>query len=162
MKYETCMDKTWQNYEEVATYLLDQFAHEFGLGRVEGKQTIAGARSGTQWEIDAKGLKQDGEGFVIIECRRYTKSKQSQEKIGALAYRILDTGASGGIIVSPLGVQEGAAMIATAENIQVVHLDENSTTTEYVLQFLNKVMIGVEDKGILLSDEVEAIVVKKA
>lgn len=155
------MNKTWQNYEEVATYLLDRFANEFGLCKVEGKQIIPGVRSGTRWEIDAKGLKMDGEGYIIVECRRYTTSKQSQEKMGALAYRIIDTGASGGIIVSPLGVQEGAAMITAAENIQVVHLNENSTTTEYVLQFLNKVMIGVEER-IRLGDKAEAIVIKKS
>lgn len=155
------MKKTWQNYEEVATYLLGQFADEFGLGKVEGKQSISGARSGTRWEIDAKGLKKDGKGFVIIECRRYTTSKQSQGKMGALAYSIIDTGAAGGIIVSPLGVQEGAAMVALAENIQVVHLNENSTSSEYVLQFLNRIMIGVEDR-IVLSDKAEAIIIKKS
>jgi hypothetical protein len=155
------MDKSWQNYEEVATYLLNQFASTFGLGSVEGKQIIAGTRSGTRWEIDAKGIKEDERGFVIIECRRYTKAKQSQEKLAALAYRIIDTGASGGIIVSPLGVQEGAAMIAGAENVKVVHLNENSTTSEYILQFLNKIMIGVKDT-ISLTDEVEVVVVKKS
>ena len=57
----------------------------------------------------------ENEGFVIIECRRYTKSRQSQEKIGGLAYRILDTGARGGILISPLGMQEGASKIADVE-----------------------------------------------
>lgn len=86
-------DKTWNNYEEVAAYLLDRNAEKFGLERVEGKQSVYGERSRTNWEIDAKGIKVDGEGFVIIECRRYTTSKQSQERIGALAYKIIDTGA---------------------------------------------------------------------
>jgi hypothetical protein len=47
---------SWRSYEEVAQYLLGQMAALFGLGRVEGKQLIAGA-SGTSWEIDAKGAK---------------------------------------------------------------------------------------------------------
>ena len=36
----------WRNYEEVAQYLLGQMAAHFGLGRVEGKQLLAGV-SGT-------------------------------------------------------------------------------------------------------------------
>jgi hypothetical protein len=46
----------WQSYEEIAAYLLNQFADTFGLKTVEGKQTVVGLRSGTNWEIDAKGL----------------------------------------------------------------------------------------------------------
>lgn len=44
----------------------------------------------TDWEIDAKGVKIGGEGFVIIECRRNTTRKQSQGKVGELAFRIID------------------------------------------------------------------------
>ena len=47
----------WQSYEEVSTYLLNQIAHKFGLSHFEGKQKIGGKRSGTEWEIDAKGVK---------------------------------------------------------------------------------------------------------
>ena len=137
--------KKWESYEAVATYLLDQFASEFGLVRVEGKQSVVGQRSCTTWEIDAKGFREGDSGFVIVECRRHRTSKQSQEKIAALAYRIYDTGADGGIIVSPLGLQEGASKVAAAENIVNVHLDENCTEQEYFLQFLNKVMIGLHD-----------------
>jgi hypothetical protein len=136
---------TWRSYEEVAAYLLNQFASEFGLERADGKQHVVGQRSGTTWEIDAKGVRQGDSGFVIVECRRYMSSKQNQEKIGGLAYRIIDTGAAGGIIVSPLGLQEGAERIAAAENIVSVQLNEDSTQHEYVLRFLNKIMIGIHD-----------------
>lgn len=137
--------KKWESYEEVAAYLLNQFRDKFGFEKVEQKQSIQGKRSGTEYEIDAKGVRKGNEGFVIIECRRYTKSRQSQEKIGGLAYRILDTGASGGILVSPLGMQEGASKIANAENITNVILNEESTCDSYFLQFLNNVMIGLPD-----------------
>jgi hypothetical protein len=80
---------------------------------------------------------------VIIECRRYTKDRQSQEQVGGLAYRILDAGASGGILVSPLGLQKGGRLVAAAEGIQEVLMDENSTRTDYVLQFLNRIFAGV-------------------
>jgi hypothetical protein len=139
------METHWKNYEEVARHLLDRFAHEFGLVKVEGKQVIKGRRSGTKWEIDAKGVREGNESFVIVECRRYTKSKQDQEKLGSLAYRILDTGAHGGIIVSPLGIQEGAAIIAAAENILNVRLNAKSTPHDFCMQFLNKMMLGLSE-----------------
>jgi hypothetical protein len=135
----------WETYEQVAAYLLNQFASEFGLERVEGKQEVDGQRSGTTWRIDAKGFRKGDTGFVIVECRRFTTSRQNQERVGALAYRILDSGAEGGIIVSPLGLQEGAERVAAAENIVSVQFNENSTRHEYILSFLNKIMIGVQD-----------------
>jgi hypothetical protein len=138
--------KRWEAYEQMTTYFLDKFASEFGLDRVEGKQTIQGKVTGTTWEIDGKGIKQGDTGFVIVECRRYTTSKQNQEKVGGLAYRISDTGAEGGIIVSPLGLQDGARLVAAAANIIEVHLNENCNAHEFVLGFLNKMMLGVQDK----------------
>ncbi|MEU1499647.1 hypothetical protein [Streptomyces sp. NPDC005732] len=126
-------------------YLLDQVAAKLDLDRVEDKQKVIGERSGTEWEIEGKGVKVGDEGFVIIECRRYTTSKLKQEAMGGLAYRIIDTGAAGGIIVSPLGLQESAAKVAEAENIRTVHMDENSTRTDYMFNFLNEVFVGVSD-----------------
>ncbi len=135
----------WETYEQVATYLLNEFAKEFGLDRVEGKQEVHGQRSGTAWEIDGKGVKLGDAGFVIVECRRYTTSRQNQERVGALAYRIVDTGAAGGIIVSPLGLQEGAEKVAAAENIVSVRLDPNCNRYQYVLTFLNQIRVGIHD-----------------
>jgi len=139
--------QTWQSYEEVAAYLLDQIAAEFGLERFEGKQVVPGKRSDTEWEIDAKGVGDNNEIFFIVECRRYTTSRQNQDRIGGLAYRIIDTSAQGGILVSPLGLQEGASKIAQAENIYNVILDANSTITEYVLKFLEKTRYGKHLEG---------------
>jgi hypothetical protein len=138
-------DKAWESYEEVAVYLLDQIAAKVGLERVEGKQHVYGSRSLTDWEIDGKGVKVGDEGFVIIECRRYTKDRQNQERVAGLAYRIIDTGASGAILVSPLGFQEGAKRVAAAEGIHEVLMDANSTRSDYVLQFLNEVFVGMSD-----------------
>jgi hypothetical protein len=137
--------RAWESYEEVAVYLLDQISSELGLERIEGKQDIDGSRSLTNWEIDGKGVKVGNEGFVIIECRRHTTSRQNQERVGGLAYRIMDTGAGGAILVSPLGLQAGAKKIAAAEGIHEVLMDANSTRTEYMLKFLNKVFLGVSD-----------------
>lgn len=139
------MAKQCDTYEEVATYLLNEFASQFGLTAVEGKQKVVGQRSGTTWEIDAKGIRAANDGFVIVECRRHTQSGQKQEQVAAVAYRIQDTGAKGGIIVTPIGLQEGGKKIAAAEGIVEVKMTPDSTTRQYMLQFLNKVMIGIED-----------------
>jgi len=153
------MSQAWKSYEEVASYLLNQFATEFGLSRIEGKQKVTGKRSGTEWEIDAKGIKKGDEGFVIIECRRYTKSRQNQEKTAALAYRIKDTEAEGGILVSPLGIQEGAAKIVKADNIVSVQLGPNSTPHEFSMRFLNKLMVGIRS-GFVMGDSCSAEVIR--
>jgi hypothetical protein len=132
----------WRSYEQVAQYLLDQIAEHFGLGRVEGKQIVPGA-SGTRWEIDAKGVLKTGEGFVIIECRRKPKRRLPQEHVAGLAFRIQDTGAAGGIIVSPLPLQRGARLVAASEGIHKVELSPESTTTDFVLRFLERTLHGV-------------------
>lgn len=150
----TKTSKPWESYEEVAQHLLNEFALHFGLGRVEGKQIIPG-QSGAIWEIDAKGIKVDGEGFVIVECRRHTTSGLSQESLGGLAFRIIDTGATGGIVVTPLDLQAGARKVAAHSNIVHVTLTPGSTTTEYVMKFLNRVFIGVADTySVLLKESV--------
>lgn len=149
--------KTWNTYEEVAQYLLNQFAEYFELGRVEGKQIVPG-KSGTEWEIDAKGVKADGEGFLIVECRRYTKSRLNQESMAALAFRIQDTGAQGGIMVSPLDLQMGAKKVATYSKVQHATLDPKSTTSDYVMRFLKQVFVGVsETVGVTESYHIEII-----
>ena len=69
-----CRLTPWQRYEEVAAKLLTRIASEFGVARFEGKQLLPGAR-GAEWEIDAKGVSENGERVVVVECRR-TKSGQ--------------------------------------------------------------------------------------
>jgi hypothetical protein len=135
--------KKWKSYEDVAAYLLNQFATEFELQTVGGKQVIVGTC--TNWEIDAKGFCHDGSSFVIIECKRYTTSRPSQSNVAALAYEIRDTGARGGIFVTPLGLQKGAARLAAAENIISVQLSADSTRYEHVLQFLDRIKVGCQD-----------------
>ena len=44
------MGRAFEQYEQVAAFLLNEFAAHFGLGRVEGKQIIYGRRSGINWE----------------------------------------------------------------------------------------------------------------
>lgn len=105
--------------------------------------------SGTNWEIDAKGARLGSDGFVLIECRRHTTAPLNQEAVAAVAYRIRDTGADGGIIVSPLGLQSGAKKVAEHEGVIQVILSADSTSTDYILAFLNKILCWVFGKAFL-------------
>lgn len=148
---ERCTNlKSWETYEQVATYLLNMIAKELGLERVEGKQKLAGA-SGADWEVDAKGITQGQEAFVVVECR-HTKARQSQSKVAALAYSIRDTGATGGIIVTSVPLQTGAQKVATTCNILHVQIDLNSTPEDFSIKFLNKLFLGVS-AGLCVSGE---------
>lgn len=151
--------QSWQSYEQVAVEIMNNIATLLGLEGVQGKQSVYGSRSGTDWEIDGKGVKVGGESFVIIECRRYSTSKQKQEHVGALAYRIIDTGASGAILVSPLGFQEGAKKVAAAENIQELIMGTDSTSDAYVVKFLNNVVIGGPTAHVKVTAHFGAVVV---
>ena len=144
------MDKSkkWRDYEEVSEFLINQLRQEFGMQRVEGKQKSIGVDTGTEWEVEAKGVSQDGNGIIIIECRRYTTSRQNQEKIAGMTYRIIDTKAQGGIMISPLGFQKGAEKIAKANNIVSVMIDSNSTPQRFAVDFMHKLFLGtVMDVG---------------
>jgi hypothetical protein len=134
--------KTWQTYEEVARYVIQQIRERFHLAKVEGKQSVLGQKSGTWWAIDAKGVR-DGDGaIIVVECRR-RKSRQSQEDIGAVAYRIMDTNAAGGIIVSPLPLQKGAKLVAAANKIEHMQLDPHSTLDTWTAQIRNMFYMGL-------------------
>lgn len=148
----------WKTYEEVSQFLIEKFSEEFGLSRVEGKQKLVG-KSGTEWEVDAKGVREGTDSTVIIEARRYTTSKQNQEKLGALAYRISDVGADGGIIVSPLGLQSGAKLVADATNIISVEIDANSTIDGFSIRFFGNLYIGVRSAQIKIKSYAPTVVI---
>jgi hypothetical protein len=135
--------KAWEAYEELTRVLLEKWSAEFGLGLeiVEGKQNLVG-QSGTVWEIDAKGVRDDDGAIVVVECKRYTKSRVDQATVAKLAYSISDIGASGGILVTPIGVQKGGQLIAKAEDIKIIHVDANSDATSYIMKFLGNIVIG--------------------
>ncbi|MGS2808000.1 hypothetical protein [Nocardia sp. MW-W600-9] len=133
-------DAPWRTYEEVAQDVVDRIGNMLGLERVEGKQKLVGKL--TTWEVEGKGVKLGGEGFVVMECRRYPGRKLTQEAIGAFAFRLQDLGAAGGLIVSPLDLQEGARRIAAGTGIVHVRLDADSTKSDFVVRFLNQVVHG--------------------
>jgi len=135
-------EQRWETYEQVAAYLLNKVREDLGLARVEGKQEVPGA-SGTTWVIDAKGVRSTDGSIVVIECRRHTTRAIEQEATGGLAFRIQDTGASGAILVSPLGLQEGAVKVAAASGILEVRLNADATAQVFAMRFLNQLRLGV-------------------
>ena len=44
--------------------------------------------------------------------------------------------------MTPIGVQQGGEKIAKYEGIDVIHLNKDATTTDFVLEFLERVFIG--------------------
>ncbi|TBV00028.1 hypothetical protein DNJ95_02390 [Stutzerimonas kirkiae] len=134
----------WRAYEELAQSIIKELATEFGLEGIEGKQIIPG-KSGTNWEIDAKGIRSGDSGVILIECRRYLNYRIKQEQMAAVAYRIDDIGAVGGITVSPLEPQEGARILAEYENITHMTLDPDSTPENYFVNFLSKAFSKVTE-----------------
>jgi len=152
--------QTWQNYEEVARYLLNHFRETFKINTVETKQKIWGS-SGTEWVIDAKGVREGkNKAFIIVECRQYRKKRLEQEAVASLAFRIIDTGAKGGIIVSPLPLQKGAKKIASSRNIISVQLGPDSTPENFVMRFFNKIFVG-RSSTVNTIDSIHCIVTDK-
>jgi len=142
---------SWRTYEEVAVYLIRKMADELGLSSVDASQLMAGRA--TSWQLDAKGMCEDDDGFVLIEIRHRSR-KINQESAAAIAYRVKDTGARSGIVVSPFGFQSGAQKIAAAENIISMELDADSTVNQFVLRFLGRVMVGISGQQLTISSGV--------
>ena len=131
----------WRAYEKVATEILGRLKAELGLLAVEGKQSVSGLI--TDWELDAKGIKDESGAFVVIECRRHTTSRLKQAALASLAFSIQDSGAMGGLVVSPLGLQEGARKIAASKNIQLIILNADATPQQFVVSFLGNLFVGI-------------------
>lgn len=142
----------WKSYEEIAAYVLNQCAAQFGLSRVDGKQDVAG-KSGTDWEVDARGWTEGDTAHFLVECKKHEKTAISQAITGSLAYQILDTDASGGFLVSPLGLQSGAKKVAASNNIHEIKLDPRSTTSTYFGEWLGKLHVGFTEELNLQASE---------
>ena len=140
------MLKEWKTYEKIGTVLLNEMAKNFNLKKVESKQKLVGKKSGEKWEIDAKGITKNSKAFFVIEFRRYTTRRIPKGDVAGLRGRIEDLDAEGGILVSPLGFQKGAKKYAKSFGIIEVKMNENSTNLDYILEFLNKIIVGRSGK----------------
>src|SRR5260370_27712594 len=123
--------KSWQSYEELARYVLRYFSDQLGISDVEAKQRLVGA-SGTEWEIDAKGVGWGGTGFLVIECKQRTNARLSQATVGALAFTVQDLAAQGAVIVTSIGLQEGAEKVAKHCDFKSLFLTRESTFEAFV------------------------------
>lgn len=132
----------WKRYEDAARQVLGEIGQVAGIELVEGLQTLEG-KSGAKWAIDGKAVRDGGKDFWVVEVRRHTTRGVEQEAVAAIAFRIEDLGASGGIVVSPLDLQSGAAVVAKATNIVHFKLSEDSTPTDYLAEFMGRRFYGV-------------------
>ena len=135
------MTAPWLTYELAARKVLADLRQILGLKSIEGKQSLHGA-SGTDWEIDAKAWRKGNEGFVVVEVRRHTVQGLKQEELAAIAFRIADVGGVGGVVVSPLPMQSGALLVANSNNIAHVRVSPESTTEQYMAEFMGRVFFG--------------------
>lgn len=136
---------SWKTYEEIAAFVLNQCAAEFGIERVEGKQGVAG-KSGTDWEVDARAWTVGNSTHLLVECKKFSNTAISQAITGSLAFQIQDTEAEGGFLVSPKGFQSGAKKVAAAANIREIKLDPRSTESAWFGEWLGRKRVGFTDE----------------
>ena len=152
------MKPNWLVYEDAARRVLNDIYEVLGITTVEGKQVVAG-ESSANWELDAKAWCKGGENFLVVEVRRHTSSGLKQEDVAAVAYRVKDTGAVGGIVVTPLPLQAGAQRVADHEGIAHVRLSPESTNETYLAEFMGRRFVGVSvAESVSLTDSADAVV----
>ena len=137
-------EKRWETYEEVTKQLLNDVRDYFGLSRAEEKQKVKGL-SEAEWEVDVVAYNVDGGKLVLVECKHRSKAALSQDSLAGFAYKIKDAKADHGIIVTTIGLQEGAYKIAKSEGITVIKLDYNSTSDNYIAQITNQIFVKRTD-----------------
>ena len=69
--------------------------------------------------------------------------------MAGFAFRIGDIGAGEGVMVTPVGYQEGAEKVAEAARIGTATLSRDATESEYILTIANHLFRGllVTDRG---------------
>jgi hypothetical protein len=138
--------KKWERYEDVTRQLLLDIRDVLGLSKVESKQVIPG-NSGTEWEIDVLAYDINTDKLILVECKQRTNSNLTQSLVGGFAYTIKDTNADRGIIVTTIGLQEGAEKIAAYEKISLIKLtiDITNNSEDYIAKLSNQIFLKVTD-----------------
>lgn len=101
----------------------------------------AGTQSGPELGDRCQGALADDAGLVLVEARAYKTSRLGAGALGEFVDRIIDAGAVGGIIISPLPLQEGRARVAFAEGNAFVQLQAADVPDSYFARFLKNIMI---------------------
>lgn len=136
------MSKECKYYELVTKKILENLRHHLGFDNVCGKEKYQG-KSGTDWEIDASCYRKDTDTLVLVECRRKTTRRIPQEEMAGFAFRIGDIGAAEGLMVTPIGYQEGAKKVAEAAKIGMATLNPDATESEYILTIAGHLFRGL-------------------
>jgi len=115
------MTKECDYYETVTRKIFHNLRESLGIYGVSEDKTKHIGNSSTNWTLDASCYPSEDGILVIIECRRKTTSKVTQEQVGGLAFRVGDIGASSAFMVTPIGFQMGAKKVATAKKLACSH-----------------------------------------
>lgn len=151
---------TWQSYEEVARFVLRELRRALNIADV-GPPAVLPGESGTTWHVDGTATRAPDGAALILECKRKVGRRLDQEAIGGIAFRVLETGVGGAIVVTPLPLQKGAEMVARAQGIQHVQLEPWSTSENYLARFLGQAFYGVTlTESVHVTDCVEATVIR--
>lgn len=140
-------EKIWLRYEDVTRQLLLDIKNFLGLNKVESKQKVQG-NSGTEWEVDVVAYDNNTDKIILVECKHRSNSNLSQTLLGGFAYTIKDTNAQRGIIVTTIGLQEGAEKVAKYENITPIRLtiDVTNNSEDYIARLSNQIFVKVTDR----------------
>lgn len=63
--------------------------------------------------------------------------------MAGFAFRIQDIGASEGLMITPIGYQKGAKIVAKATRIGLATLNPDATDSEYILEIAEKLFRGL-------------------
>lgn len=142
------MSSDSKRYEEATKAILDKLRDHLGLERVQGEVSYEG-KSGTRWNVDASCYRQEDGALVLVECRRKATRRVPQAEMAEFAFRIDDIGASEGLMVTPIGYQRGARIVAQAQRIGLATLNLDATDQEYILESAERLFRGlfISDNG---------------
>ena len=136
--------KEWERYEDVARQLIDDIKFHLGLSLVNEDKRKFKKNDGGECEVDVSAYDMSDEKLVLVECRK-KKESLSQEEVHGFAYRIQQTNAKRGIIVTTIGLQQGARIAADGAKITLIRLDGNSTKEEYIAKITQQIFVKVTD-----------------
>lgn len=137
--------KEWERYEDVARQVIDDIKSHLGLSLVNEDKIEFKKKDGGKCEIDISAYDMSDGKLVLVESRKKNKSL-NQEEVHGFAYRIQQTGAKRGIIVTTIGLQQGAQIAADGAKITLIRLNEGSTKEEYVAKITQQIFLKITDK----------------
>ena len=136
--------QTWERYEDVARQLIDDIKSYLGLSMVNPNKKEFLKKDGGICEIDVSAYDMSDGKLVLVECRNKNK-RLPQEEVHGFAYRIQQTNAKRGIIVTPIRLQKGAIIAANGARIGLIRLEPNSTPDNYIAQLTQLLIIKITD-----------------